>query len=60
VEYIRERKKERRPFTSDEITNFVNTFLVLLEKLEKLNICHRDIKPENFLYSDGKFKLCDF
>lgn len=34
--------------------------LLLLEILEKSNICHRDIKPENFIHHKGKFKLCDF
>lgn len=60
LEQIKDRKIQRRPFKCEEINQFINQTLFLLETLEKENISHRDIKPENFLYDKGKFKLCDF
>lgn len=60
LELIRYRRKEKLPFKTEEVSNFIRETLYLLENLEKEGVSHRDIKPENFLYDHGRFRLCDF
>jgi serine/threonine protein kinase len=54
-----------KPYTLEELWDFIRSMASVLSKMQKMNILHRDIKPENILIkiegnSKRKWKLCDF
>jgi Protein kinase domain len=50
-----------KPFTEDEVIDFLRQFLPILEFIHSNDVIHRDIKPSNIMRDrDGKLFLLDF
>ena len=59
---IKERIKENKPWTEEELLNYCKQLISALEFLEINEIAHRDIKPGNILVSNNgqTLKISDF
>jgi len=51
---LRERKREGRRFSPEEIVQWLIHMLQVLDYLHHLNIVHRDISPDNIMYSSDR------
>ncbi len=52
---------KKGPIPLSESLQLLESLLIVVEKLESLNIVHRDIKPDNIICAnDGSFHLIDF
>lgn len=52
-------KERQRPFSEDEIRNFLTQVLQGLAHMHRNGYFHRDLKPENLLVTDGVIKIGD-
>ncbi|XP_038703748.1 serine/threonine-protein kinase MHK-like isoform X2 [Tripterygium wilfordii] len=57
--YQRMRERER-PFSEEEIWNFMSQLLEGLVHMHRNGYFHRDLKPENLLVTDNVLKIADF
>jgi NIMA (never in mitosis gene a)-related kinase len=57
---IIKRRKEKRPFTEDEVWTYFVQVLLALQYMHAKRILHRDIKVHNVFLCDGKAMLADF
>ncbi|KAF5726569.1 putative mak [Tripterygium wilfordii] len=57
--YQRMREQER-PFSEEEIRNFMSQLLQGLTHMHRNGYFHRDLKPENLLVTDNVLKIADF
>ncbi|KAK9944728.1 hypothetical protein M0R45_010282 [Rubus argutus] len=53
-------KEQRRPFSEDEIRNFMSQLLHGLNHMHRRGYFHRDLKPENLLVTNDVLKVADF
>jgi hypothetical protein len=58
---IKQRLKDKKPYTEDELRSLLKQLINCLAWLQKKNISHRDLKPQNVLYfGNNNYKLADF
>jgi RIO-like serine/threonine protein kinase len=58
---IKQRLKDRRPYSESELKELITQLITSLAWLQKNNISHRDLKPQNVLcFRNGVYKLADF
>ncbi|KMT03875.1 hypothetical protein BVRB_8g188110 isoform B [Beta vulgaris subsp. vulgaris] len=53
-------KDRQRPFTEEEIRNFLTQVLEGLAHMHRNGYFHRDLKPENLLVTNDVIKIADF
>ncbi|KAL9228353.1 hypothetical protein vseg_003943 [Gypsophila vaccaria] len=53
-------KERQRPFSEEEIRNFLAQVLQGLAHMHNNGYFHRDLKPENLLVTNGMIKIADF
>lgn len=53
-------KEHQRPFSEEEIRNFLTQVLQGLAHMHRNGYFHRDLKPENLLVTNDVIKIADF
>ena len=54
AQLLRQRKREGRGFSTEEVARWLIHLLQVLDYLHSLNVVHRDISPDNIMYSSDR------
>ena len=54
AQLLKQRKRENKTFTVEEVIQWLIHLLQVLDYLHNLNVVHRDISPDNIMYSRGR------
>ncbi|MGF1521964.1 MAG: protein kinase [Leptolyngbyaceae cyanobacterium] len=54
AQLMKQRKRENREFSPDEVIHWLIHLLQVLDYIHNLNVVHRDISPDNIMYSSDR------